>query len=139
MVLTDTVSRRTLSISGCLIYAALWAVFILYAALRISTAASTMSLVILAAEALAALRVAVYGLYIVYNTRVNEPVNNLLAKHEYAFNLRILVPCYNEALAIVQETVMAAAATELPPGCSKFIYLYVVILCAHTTHHHQQV
>lgn len=114
---------RTLSVTGCAMYIAMWIAFIHYALWRVYTAsASTLSLVILAAEALAALRVAVYGLYIMYNTRV---YNNAALNTPAACNLRIMVPCLNESLEIVRETVLAAAATEMPAGCCKFIYMYV--------------
>lgn len=119
--------RRRLSFSGCCVYLAFVVAFSLYASIRIDTAASALSLVILAAEALAALRVAVYGLYIVHQTRQN-PAGDVLGAGSNC-TLRVMVPCYDEALAIVQETVIAAAATALPPGCCKFLYLYVVEWC----------
>ena len=119
-------TARTLSPVGCLIYFTMVVTFVAYATLRYHTSASTLSLVILVAEVLAALRTAVYGVYIVYATRMYTPPEDLLATHPCAtFNVRVLVPCYNEALAIVQETVLAAAQAELPPGCSKFLYLCV--------------
>ena len=117
-------AKMVLSLSGCVIYFALCVTFTLYATVRYHTAASILSLVILAAEALAFLRVAMYGLYILFKARAYVAQNKLLANNKCDFNIRILVPCYNEALAIIQETVGAAAATELPLGCSKCIYLY---------------
>lgn len=113
---------RSLSPSGVVVYLFFWLAVGGYATARYFTAASTLSLAILAAEVLAALRVAVYGLYILHKPRTCTQQDELQA----GANLRIMIPCYNEALAIVQETVIAAAATELPTAnCSKFIYLCV--------------
>lgn len=73
---------------------------------------------------LAALRVAVYGLVgVVRAPRAYTPPHELLAEHEYDFTLRILVPCYNEGLEIIQQTVLAAAQADMPIGCTKHIYL----------------
>eukprot|EP00803_Ostreobium_quekettii_P008141 evm.model.scf_818.6 EVM.evm.TU.scf_818.6 scf_818:24592-31196(+) len=37
--------------------------------------------------------------------------------------VRVFVPCYKEDLEIVQATVMAAIDAELPPNCTKHVYL----------------
>lgn len=39
------------------------------------------------------------------------------------YHIRVMIPCYKEDLEIVQNTVKAAAAAELPRGCSRTIYL----------------
>ena len=37
--------------------------------------------------------------------------------------IRVLIPCYTESLAIVRETVLAAADALLPEKCLRTIYL----------------
>ena len=37
--------------------------------------------------------------------------------------MRVLIPCYKEALEILQPTVAGALAAELHAGCCKTVYL----------------
>jgi hypothetical protein len=39
------------------------------------------------------------------------------------YNVRVLVPCYKESLAIIQRTVLAARRADRPPGTSVTIYI----------------
>ena len=39
------------------------------------------------------------------------------------YNVRVLVPCYKESLAIVQRTVLAARRADRPPGTRVIIYV----------------
>ena len=39
------------------------------------------------------------------------------------YNVRVLIPCYKESLAIIQRTVLAAKRADRPPGTRLFIYV----------------
>ena len=40
-----------------------------------------------------------------------------------AYNVRVLIPCYKESLAIIQRTVLAAKRADRPPGTKLYIYV----------------
>lgn len=39
------------------------------------------------------------------------------------YNVRVLIPCYKESLAIIQRTVLAAKRADRPPGTRMVIYI----------------
>lgn len=39
------------------------------------------------------------------------------------YNIRVLIPCYKESLAIIQRTVLAAKRADRPPGTRMTIYV----------------
>ena len=47
----------------------------------------------------------------------------ILCQVALPYHIRVMVPCYKEDLDIVKATITAAAAADLPSGCSRTIYL----------------
>ena len=45
------------------------------------------------------------------------------AQVKLPYHIRVLIPCYKEELGIVQRTVLAALAADLPGSCARTVYL----------------
>ena len=93
----------------------------LLASARAPSAVSPYALAILAVEALGASSVFLYGLCIV--RRLPGAERGAAGAVPAGSHVHVLVPCYTEDLAIVADTVWAAAEADLPPGTRSTVYL----------------
>jgi len=78
--------------------------------------------VVLALEALGALSMASYGVWLVARTD-NSDVAASVRPLRREYTVRVLIPCYRESLAIVRRTIAAARAARRPLGTTVYVYL----------------
>jgi len=123
----DPTDTRSWSVGGCLAYAAFVVAAACYFYVRASELARSPAPVtpyaafILAVEALGASSVFLYGLCIV--RRLPGCDLGAAGPVPAGTHVHTLVPCYTEDLAIVSETVWAAAEADVPPGVRSTVYL----------------
>ena len=79
---------------------------------------------IFAIEMLGASATITYGMNLVL-LPVYEDIRQVDGKviSRYSYHVRVLVPCYQEPLALVKRTIEAALDAELPKGVHRTIYL----------------
>jgi hypothetical protein len=87
------------------------------------------SSIVLFVEMLGALNMVFYGCWL-FAKPVNsdvfprpDPHTGKEAPFRRNYNVRVLIPCYKESLAIIQRTVLAAKRADRPPGTSLTIYV----------------
>ena len=54
---------------------------------------------------------------------IHEATPKALVRLRHDYHVRVLVPCYKEDTSILQRTCACALACQLPPGCSRTVYL----------------
>ena len=54
---------------------------------------------------------------------IHEATPKPLMRLRHDYHVRILVPCYKEDTSILQRTCACALACQMPPGCSRTVYL----------------
>jgi cellulose synthase/poly-beta-1,6-N-acetylglucosamine synthase-like glycosyltransferase len=83
------------------------------------------ALLVLSIELLCALSIAMSGAWLLalpINTDIqSQDDDDVVLRKPYV--LRVLIPCYQESLAIVKRTVLAARNARVPAGCDVTIYL----------------
>ena len=60
------------------------------------------------------------------NTDVFPPPDRETGKEapfRRAYNVRVMIPCYKESLAIIQRTVLASKRADRPPGMKLVVYV----------------
>ncbi|KAK9810557.1 hypothetical protein WJX73_000559 [Symbiochloris irregularis] len=84
-------------------------------------------IVLLVVECLGATTILQYGTNLLFRSvhekYPRDPDNPSKPLTKLPYHIRVMVPCYKEDLDIVQRTITAAAAAELPRGCHRTIYL----------------
>ena len=122
--------RRHVDTLGCFLFATFVAVTVAYACFRIQFSLVPLrgllwyGVAVFAVEMLGALSIIFYGIWLTArpdNADINCATDAAPLRRRY--HIRVLVPCYNEPLAIVQRTVLAARRAAVPPGCEMTIYL----------------
>jgi endoglucanase len=87
------------------------------------------SYVVLFVEMLGALNMVFYGCWLFakpVNTDVFPPPDPNTGKEapfRRKYNVRVMIPCYKESLAIIQRTVLASKRADRPPGMKLVIYV----------------
>lgn len=87
------------------------------------------SYIVLFVEVLGGLNMIFYGCWLFakpVNTDVFPPPDRDTGKEapfRRAYNIRVMIPCYKESLAIIQRTVLAAKRADRPPGMTLVIYV----------------
>ena len=75
-------------------------------------------------ELLGAASIAFYGVWLIAvpnNGDITCRPHDAPLRRRY--HVRVLIPCYNEPLAIVRRTALAARRADVPAGCQVTVYL----------------
>lgn len=87
------------------------------------------SYVVLVVEMMGGLNMIFYGCWLFakpVNTDVFPPPDRETGKEapfRRAYNVRVMIPCYKESLAIIQRTVLASKRADRPPGMKLVVYV----------------